>query len=294
MEKFTLTEKKDIMDTRIGEFRTKISTEIEAAKKLVEKRNAGEEIKDFDIRGNLYELGMELAPNSRQHDIDEMKTRLDLKGDERIVDLAAGTGFFTKEFTSWTTGEIIAVDPSIMQLNALDKTCEGKATIVLGSPDSEKDMSVIESGSVDVVSSFGGLHHVPNQRVMMEQVSRILKPGGRFVAGDVGNGTSLAHHFDVFVAQKCLTGHTAQWLDEARLVDLSAGLPLKLEKAEMVPIVWKFASKEEMALFFKGLHAYDLSEEEVVEDLREALGFEEKDGQILLNWPMFFFTFVRE
>lgn len=293
MEKFTLTTGKNVADTRIDGFRTKINAELEAARKLVEKRDAGEEIKDFDIRGDLYGLGMELAPDARQNDIGEMKARLALNGDERIVDLAAGTGFFTKEFTSWTTGEVIAVDPSIMQLNVLNEVCEGKATIVLGSPDSEKDMSVIESNSVDVVSSFGGLHHVPNQRVMMEQISRVLKPGGRFVAGDVGNGTPLAHHFDVFVAQKSLTGHAAQWLDKNRLIDLSIGLPLKLEKAEMVPIVWKFASKEEMALFFKGLHAYDLSEEEVVEDLREALGFEEKDGQVLLNWPMFFFTFVR-
>lgn len=279
---------------RIATFRTKINAELEVAKKLVEKRNAGEEIKDFDIRGNLYGLSTELAPNARENDIGEMKARLDLKGDERIVDLAAGTGFFTKEFTSWTTGEVVAVDPSAMQLNILNEVCEGKVTIVLGSPDSEKDMSVIENNSVDIVSSFGGLHHVPNQRVMMEQISRILKPGGRFIAGDVGNGTSLAHHFDIFVAQKCLTGHTAQWLDEARLIELSAGLPFKLEKAEVVPIVWKFSSKEEMALFFKGLHAYSLSEEEVVEDLQEALGFEEKDGQVLLNWPMLFFLFVRE
>lgn len=279
---------------RIATFRSKIGTELETAKKLVEKRNAGEEIGDFDIRGGLYDLGMELAPNARENDIREMRMRLCLKGDERIVDFAAGTGFFTKEFISWTTGEVIAVDPSIMQLNVLDEVCEGRATVVLGSPDSEKDMSVIESNSIDIVSSFGGLHHVLDQRVMIEQVSRILKPGGRFVAGDVGNGTSLAHHFDIFVAQKCLTGHTAQWLDETRLIGLSVGLPLKLEKAEMVPIVWKFASKEEMALFFKGLHAYDLSEEEVVGDLREALGFEEKEGQILLNWPMLFFAFVRE
>lgn len=279
---------------RIETLRKKIDAELEAAKRLVEKRDAGEEIKDFDIRGNLYGLGLELAPDARSNDISEMKARLGLKGAERVVDLAAGTGFFTKEFTSWTAGEVIAVDPSAMQLNVLDGVCEGRATIVLGSPDNEKDMSVIGDGSVDVVSSFGGLHHVPNQRVMMEQISRILKPGGRFVAGDVGNGTSLASHFDLFVAQKCLTGHTAQWLDESRLVDLAVGLQLKLEKAEIVPIVWKFSSREEIALFFKALHAYDLVDEEIVDDLRDALGFEEKNGQVLLNWPMLFFAFVRE
>lgn len=279
---------------RIVAFRNEINAELEVAKKLVEKRDAGEEIMDFDIRGNLYGLAMKLAPDARSNDISEMKVRLEIKGTERVVDLAAGTGFFTKEFASWTAGEVIAVDPSAMQLKILDEICEGGATIVLGSPDSEKDMSIIENSSVDVVSSFGGLHHVPNQRMMMEQASRILKPGGRFVASDVGNGTSLARHFDTFVAQKSLTGHTAQWLDEERLIGLAAGLPLKLEKAEMVSVVWSFASKEEMALFFKALHAYDLSEEEVVEDLGEALGFEEKDGQILLNWPMLFFRLVRE
>lgn len=280
---------------RTETFRHLIGQQIESAKLLVEKRRQGEVIRDFDIRGKLYALANEMAPDARRGDLDAMRHWLQLRGNERIVDLAAGLGFFTKEFLSWTNGEVIAVDPSQMQLSELNRLCEGHVRIIVGSPDSERDMASITDGSVDVVSSFGGLHHVLDQRAMMAQVSRILTHGGRFTAADVCKATALARHFDEFVAAKCLTGHEATWLSETRLRELAAGLPLRLERVEMVPLTWNFESERVMALFFKGLHAYDLTETEVVEDLYEALGYEkEEDGQVRLNWPMIFFTFVRE
>lgn len=279
---------------KIEAFRSLIGQEIAKAKELVHERSQGEPIRDFDIRGRLYALGMELAPEARQGDLDAMREWLKLRGDEKIVDLAAGSGFFTKEFLSSTSGEVIAVDPSQMQLAELDRLCEGRARVIVGSPDSESDMAQIMDGSVDVVSSFGGLHHVGDQRAMMAQVARILKTGGRFTAADVCKDTALARHFDDFVASKCLTGHDAQWLDASRLRELSVGLPLRLEKAEMVPLTWNFGSEREMALFFQGLHAYDLPEQEIVEDLRDALGFVKEEGRVCLNWPMIFFTFTRE
>lgn len=279
---------------RIESFSNLIGQEIVNACSLAEKRRQGEAIPDFDIRGKLYGLAMEMAPVAREGDLDAMCEWLQLGGDERIVDLAAGTGYFTKRFVDSTQGEVIAVDPSTVQLSELDRLCAGRATCISGSPDNKEAMRQISEGSVDVVSSFGGLHHVLDQRMMMEEVARILRPGGQFTAADVCADTSLARHFDEFVAEKCITGHEATWLSEARLRELAEGLPLKLEKVEVVPLTWKFTTKREMALFFRGLHAYDLTEKEIVDDLQTALGYTECDGAIHLNWPMIFFRFVRE
>jgi len=278
----------------IETFRASILREIALAKALIAQRTSGKQIQDFDMRGRLYALAMEMAPDARRGDLDTMRTWLGLRGNENIVDLAAGSGFFTREFLSWTRGDVLAVDPSQMQLRELNRLCEGKAGIIAGSPDSAHDMACIANHSIDVVSSFGGIHHVNDQRAMMEQVSRMLKPGGHFTAADVCKDTALARHFDEVVAQKCLTGHDAQWLDTLRLHELSAGLPLQLERAEMVQLQWHFRSETEMALFFQGLHAYDVPEHEIVSDLRGALGFTENEDGISLNWPMLFFTFTRK
>ncbi len=286
-------ETKDILMNEFLGYRHRLKQQLRHAKALVARRESGQAIQDFDIRGELYGLACEIAPSARHDDLVTMRHWLSLRGNERIVDLAAGTGFFTKDFLSQTTGEVIAVDPSEMQLSVLNKVCAGRARLLAASPDNRQAMSVIPDASVDVVSSFGGLHHVDDQRTMFEEVARILKPGGQFTAADVCANTTLARHFDEFVAAKCLTGHTAQWLDEAKLRELASSLPLKLERVEVAPLTWKFSSLTEMALFFKGLHAYDLSEQEVIDDLQTALGFTTENDQIILNWPMVFFRFVR-
>lgn len=280
---------------RLEEFEARIYQQLSEAKKLVARRDAGEKIEDFDIRGNLYASGMELAPLAREGDIAVMREWLHLKGDENVADLAAGGGFLTRRIREWTTGEVIAVDPAQQQLDYLERATNGTVEIIVGSPDSEQAMLAIPDGSLDVVTSFGGLHHVGDQRMMMEQVARMLKTGGRFMAGDVGDKTALSHHFDAVTAVKSVTGHTATWLSEGRLQELINGLPLKVTKAENVPLKWIFASEKEMALFFKGLHGYDQPNQEILTDLKEALGYEQgPDGKFGLNWPMLFFEIEKQ
>lgn len=289
-----MTERPEMSMDHLERFAAQIEHQIVEAKRLVARRNAGEQIEDFDIRGDLYATAIELAPKAREADIVAMKEWLHLRGDESVADLAAGGGFLTRRIREWTSGEIIAVDPAHQHLEHLDRACNGTVTILEGSPDDSGTMEKIPDASVDVVTSFGGLHHVADQRAMMEQVARILKSGGHFMAGDVGNRTPLAHHFDEVTAAKSLTGHTATWLSEERLRDLVKDLPLKVTRAENVPLQWVYNSKREMALFFKGLHAYDQPEEEILADLQNALGFEERDGKIYLNWGMLFFEIEHE
>jgi SAM-dependent methyltransferase len=288
-----MTETIELADKRLDRFADRINREINLAKQLVKRRDSGERIEDFDIRGDLYATAMELAPKSRNEDIVNMKKWLHLRGDEHVVDLAAGGGFFTKKIREWTSGIVIAIDPAKRQLEHLYHTCGGTVKIFEGSPDNRDVMQKISKASVDVITSFGGLHHVENQRVMMEEAARILVSGGRFMAADVCNYTPLARHFDEVTAQKSLTGHTATWLSGERLQELVKELSLKVVKTEIVPLKWVFHSEHEMALFFKGLHAYDLPEMEILNDLQEILGYENRDGKIYLNWAMIFFEVER-
>ena len=73
------------------------------------------------------------------------------------------------------------------------------------------------------------------------------------------------------------------------LAEYSEQAGLELVSAETKSLTWDFNSLKEMACFFKGLHAYDLPEDEIVQDLGDTLGYKEENGLYKLNWPMLFF-----
>ncbi len=257
---------------------------------------------EFDIRGDLYHIAMsEVAPVARIDDIRAMRGWIQPKMGEVSIDLAAGAGFLTKEIARWTDSTVYAVDYSQRMLQNIRPELVDQIRPIVNSLAQESGragrIGILDeiTESIDFITSFGGLHHVYFQRRMMQHVEKLLKSGGRFVAADVGAGTSLAYHFDDVVARKCLTGHTAKWLSEERLRDLISLFPsLSLEACEIKTQKWVFDSTRQMALFFKGLHAYEAEEQEIVDDLYDALGFEEVNGQIVLHWPMLFFRIIKK
>jgi len=283
----------ETLNQRLDQFDTQLHQELAAAKILAERRKQGEPIPDFDIRGKLYAMSEEIAPEARNGDTREMHELIHPQSGEISVDLAAGGGFITKSILEWTRAKTFAVDPSHEQLQILNTYCGGKAETILGSPDDATILDSLPRREIDFVTSFGGLHHVPDQRVMMENIATMLKNGGRFAAADVCGGTALARHFDTFVAEKSITSHTASWLTQDRLEQLIQGTPLALKHAETRPLTWVFDSERQMALFFKALHAYDLPDQEIIQDLQKALGTFQKDEKVHLNWPMLFFEIVR-
>lgn len=249
----------------------------------------------FDARSKLYELAMELAGyKSRAGDLAAMHVHIKPKKGEIGVDLSAGTGFLTKAINEWTNAPTFAVDPSGIQLMYLKKHCSADVVPIQAAPSDRERLfgrGKIKRESVDFVTSFGGIHHIGKDKyaAAFQNIARMLKPGGRFVAADVGAGTILQRHFDNVVATKCLTGHAmGRFMNPERLHYYCRGAGLVVVRTKMKPLTWDFDSKEEMAWFFKGLHAYPQPPAEIIQDLHNTLGFQEVDGKIKLNWPMLF------
>lgn len=265
---------------------------------LEEARGRGEPIggRAFDCRAKLYRLALELAPEARRGDIETMYGHISPSRGEIAADISAGTGFLTKPLASWTESTVYAIDPSEKQLDELKQSGDTEHIVTVRNwPDNEHLLDQIPEGSLDIVTSFGGIHHVIRPREMMENVARLLRPGGRFSAADVGYGSSLQKHFDEIVKFKCLTGHDmGRWMSPELLEELCEGLPLGVKEAEKRnDQTWDFNSEEEMAYFFKGLHAYPQSVEEVVHDLKDTLGVQSEEGKVRLNWPMLYFKIER-
>lgn len=280
----------------IETFAKEINEALEEADKMVKEEGITAQSPVFDMRAKLYKLALELAPHARDDDIEKMHQWIAPEKGEVSIDIAAGTGFLTKHLVEWTNNTVYAVDPSKKQLEILmDDLKSELIKPIVGSlaqettPEREGILEQVPE-QVDFITSFGGMHHVYYQKRMMEHAEKLLKSGGRLTAGDVGDNSALSKHFDDVVTRKCITSHTARWLSKERLEELIEDLPsLSLDRFESRVQHWVFSSKREMALFFKGLHAYNLPDEEVINDLYDALGFEEKDGKIILNWPMIFF-----
>lgn len=264
-----------------------INKALRDARDLMSTKVKSVHFNEFDVRGRLYDLAHKVAPNARRDEINTIRAWLRPRPGERSLDVAAGSGFLTKFLSTWTSVPAIAVDPSHKQLMALRRNAPN-TSILQGYPDDRSTFEKFPHGSIDFATSLGGIHHVVNQREMFRNVARLLRGGGRFVVADVCAETPLARHFDEVVAQKCLTGHTAQWLSEERVRELIAGLPLTVERMGVEHIFMKFTSEMEMYLFFKGLHAYDLPMDEVIEDLNGVLGRSDRQGEVWLNWPLLF------
>lgn len=281
------------------EIRGVIDNEISRVRDLVSKeKNIDSE--DFDLRGELYRLAFEVAPLAREQDLINMEKWIAPRKGEKSIDIAAGTGFLTIALEKWTEGKIYAVDPSDVQLNNLKKKADNtNIEIIVGSfSESETAEKIGEDfGNIDLVTSYGGLHHVLDknginrQKELFKNVSKVLKPGGRFVAGDVGADTDLAKHFENSVKKNCLTSHSEKWLSPERLKgELIEDTDLKYVRSEILPIKWIFDNEEQLALFMKGLHAYDMSDAEILSDLNSFLGYtKDETGKCILNWPMLFF-----
>lgn len=275
-----------------------LDNEIANVRRIV-KNSELRDPEDFNVRGELYRIAFLFAPDARHQDIQHVREWVNPKTGEKSIDIAAGTGFLTKHIADWTRQTVYAIDPSDVQLQALKKKCAGlPVKAVLGSLSEKETILKIgaDIGQIDFVTSFGGIHHVVDkdcrncQKEMFKNVDLALKKGGRFIAADVGDNTALSRHFEVSVKKNCLTGHEEKWLSPERLQgELIEGTDLKYVKSEIIPIQWIFNSKHEMAMFMKGLHAYDLTEDEVLTDLQSILGYEERDDKVCLNWPMLFF-----
>lgn len=264
------------------------------ARSLVARREMGEEIEDFDIRGQLYGLAKEIAPEARCADLTLMKRWIRPRRGESVVDLAAGSGFLTAALTSWTESSIVAIDPSRMQLKHIERAIPTAETVAMGSDD-EALLEHVAPGSFDLVTSFGGLHHARCHERLVQNIDGLLKPGGRCVVGDIEEGSALAKHFDEVVARKCLTGHEGiTWWSPEHIERLIKGTRLRLVRSELVTEhVWEFDDERQMAMFFQALHAYDLPRAEIVADLKDALGVRQAGGKVHLSWPMFLFELIK-
>lgn len=236
-------------------------------------------------RSSLYKEALKEYPESRLEDIEVMKKFLAPKEGETILEIGAGSGFFSGHISDLigNKGKLIVSDPSKEQLEEVKEL--KKANIELLNQGA--DNLDLPENSIDAIWSFGALHHVFEKQKSFDNFKKVLKKGGRIVIGDVFSDSKLAKHFDEQVAKYCVTGHeVAFWSREyADSICFLAGL--EKPKFHNIDQKWKFKTEKDLGIFLYKIHAMTkTTPEECLRGAKKILGIEKNNNLYELNWPM--------
>jgi trans-aconitate 2-methyltransferase len=127
----------------------------------------------------------------------EIIARLNLRGDERILDVGCGDGKVTADIARAVPhGRVLGIDASPEMIGFAQKTFpkSKNANLKFQICDARK-LSSIE-GSFDVVFSNAALHWIDDHEAVLRGAASLLKPGGRLMISCGGKGN--AH--EVFLA----------------------------------------------------------------------------------------------
>jgi ubiquinone/menaquinone biosynthesis C-methylase UbiE len=102
-----------------------------------------------------------------------------LSPDQRVLDLGCGEGRTTRYLADWIEGPIFGADFSEAMIRvARSYSPTDRINFLVADA---MDLS-FKQNSLDVVISFTSFNNFPNPRRALEEISRVLKPGGLFLA----------------------------------------------------------------------------------------------------------------
>ena len=138
----------------------------------------------------------------------EVLDRLELQGDERVLDAGCGTGRVTAALLErLPRGEVVAVDGSPAMVE------EARERLGPGVEVFAADLLELELAEpVDAMLSTATFHWIADHDRLFERLFAALRPGGRIVAqcGGAGNVASVQAAIDA-VAEPALAGWAGPW-----------------------------------------------------------------------------------
>ena len=143
------------------------------------------------------EEGLETIENMNENhrEISEFAFEcIDVNGDERILDIGCGGGVNIEKFLKLTSNNVDGLDYSEVSVASsiernIDAVDNGRCTVIQADV---QDMP-IDDESYDLATAFETIYFWPEIQETFKEVSRVIKPNGRFM---IAQGTDGNHPDD--------------------------------------------------------------------------------------------------
>lgn len=109
---------------------------------------------------------------------------LNIEDGDTVVDIGAGTGYFTLPAAKLTRGKVIALDAEPQMLEELQKRAREAGLSHIQSQLGEIERMPLPDGAADHVIASLVLHEVEPPEQGLKEIHRILKPGGRVLIAE--------------------------------------------------------------------------------------------------------------
>ena len=240
------------------------------------------------IRSQVNKKALKKFPHARRRDLDYMRTHLAPREGGRVLEIGAGSGFFSGHIADMLdpTGRLVVSDPSLDQLDIVIALQRKNIDVIQYVQFGSRCVD-LEREKVDAIWSFGAMHHMQQKQQSFYNMKRILKPGGRVVVCDVFQGSRLAKHFDIQVAQFCETGHEVSFWSREYAESICARVELAQPTFVDDDMKWEFDRKEDIGEFLYLLHAMTgTTKRGCLEGAENILGVKKVGAKYILHWPM--------
>jgi SAM-dependent methyltransferase len=188
----------------------------EASRDGIGKFYMGREISH--VMGHLGAGWLERPRREREERTDLLLQKLSLKSTDHVVDLGAGTGYFSFPMAlKVTAGKVLAVDIEPEMLRLIEKRKSAEAVQNINTVLATERSPNIPNASADVVLLVDAYHEFSYPREVMAGVVKGLKSGGRVILVEYrGEDRSVAikrlHKMTQPQAKKEMSAVGLQWL----------------------------------------------------------------------------------
>lgn len=122
-------------------------------------------------------------PISFEDEFDIILQAAALKEGNTLLDIACGPGIHARPFARHILCSVVGLDLSMPMLTYAHAKAQSEGIENLMFVHGDAHDLPFYNNEFDVVSCFGALHLFPDLQKALSEVCRVLKPGGRFVAG---------------------------------------------------------------------------------------------------------------
>jgi SAM-dependent methyltransferase len=225
----------------------------------------------FRARGASYEQAMRAWPEARREEFLRPLACLAPQPGERVADIPAGGGYLRRYLPAgcgWLGHEPCA-------------SFQGE-----GASDSALLPLPWADATVDAAISIAGVHHLADKGPLFREISRVLRPAGRFVLADVEAASPVARFLDGFVGRHNSTGHEGHYLGEPTLAALAAA-GLEVTRSVTERYCWWFDERRQAGDFCRLLFdVRGLDADAVADAVEEYLGFDRHGDRIGMQWEL--------